>query len=183
MLKQGAKLLIESVSAVRPVDGDIDVMLANGTRLIARQVVIACGAWSKQLVAGLSDQVFLDTERGYNTTPPGGAFVLQRQLIFGEHGFVVAPLKNGIRIGGVVKLGGLDLPPNYARADAMLKKAASFMPGLKTEGGKKSPDIVYAFEHGHLGLTQSAATAWLVAELIAHEPLSIDIAPFAADRF
>ncbi|MGV8833636.1 MAG: NAD(P)/FAD-dependent oxidoreductase [Devosia sp.] len=203
VLKQGAKLVIDSVSAVQPVDDAIAVTLASGTRLSAKQVVIACGAWSKQLVAGLGDDVPLDTERGYNTTLPAGAFDLQRQLIFGGHGFVVTPLATGIRIGGAVELGGLDLPPNYARADAMLNKAASFMPGLKTEGGKQwmgfrpslpdslpvigrssaSPDIVYAFGHGHLGLTQSAATARLVADLIGNKTPAIDITPFAANRF
>ncbi|MBS3849858.1 FAD-binding oxidoreductase [Devosia sp. BSSL-BM10] len=203
VLAKGATLLTETVSSVKPGDNGIIVALGNGETMLARQVVIACGAWSKNLVAGLGDSVPLDTERGYNTTLPAGAFPLQRQLIFGGHGFVVTPLDNGIRIGGAVELGGLELPPNYARADAMLKKAASFMPGLKTDGGKQwmgfrpslpdslpvigrstaSPDIVYAFGHGHLGLTQSAATARLVADLISDKAPAIDITPFAADRF
>jgi len=203
VLAKGATLLTETVSSVKPGDDGIIVALGNGEMLLARQVVIACGAWSKNLVAGLGDSVPLDTERGYNTTLPAGAFPLQRQLIFGGHGFVVTPLDNGIRIGGAVELGGLELPPNYARADAMLKKAASFMPGLKTDGGKQwmgfrpslpdslpvigrstaSPDIVYAFGHGHLGLTQSAATARLIADLISDKAPAIDITPFAADRF
>lgn len=203
VLAKGATLLTETVSSVKPGDDGIIVALGNGETMLARQVVIACGAWSKNLVAGLGDSVPLDTERGYNTTLPAGAFPLQRQLIFGGHGFVVTPLDNGIRIGGAVELGGLELPPNYARADAMLKKAASFMPGLKTDGGKQwmgfrpslpdslpvigrstaSPDIVYAFGHGHLGLTQSAATARLIADLISDKAPAIDITPFAADRF
>ncbi len=203
VLAKGATLLTETVSSVKPGDDGIIVALGNGETMLVRQVVIACGAWSKNLVAGLGDSVPLDTERGYNTTLPAGAFPLQRQLIFGGHGFVVTPLDNGIRIGGAVELGGLELPPNYARADAMLKKAASFMPGLKTDGGKQwmgfrpslpdslpvigrstaSPDIVYAFGHGHLGLTQSAATARLVADLICDKAPAIDITPFAADRF
>ncbi|MCZ4346857.1 FAD-binding oxidoreductase [Devosia neptuniae] len=203
VLAKGATLLTETVSSVKPGDDGIIVALGNGETMLARQVVIACGAWSKNLVAGLGDSVPLDTERGYNTTLPADAFPLQRQLIFGGHGFVVTPLDNGIRIGGAVELGGLELPPNYARADAMLKKAASFMPGLKTDGGKQwmgfrpslpdslpvigrstaSPDIVYAFGHGHLGLTQSAATARLIADLISDKAPAIDITPFAADRF
>ncbi|MGV8855350.1 MAG: NAD(P)/FAD-dependent oxidoreductase [Devosia sp.] len=203
VLAKGATLLQHTVSTVKPGADGIAVTLGNGESLLARQVVIACGAWSKPLAAALGDNVPLDTERGYNTTLPVGAFALQRQLIFGGHGFVVTPLATGIRVGGAVELGGLALPPNYARADAMLKKAASFMPGLKTEGGKQwmgfrpslpdslpvigpssaSSDIVYAFGHGHLGLTQSAATGRLVADLIAKTKPTIDITPFAADRF
>jgi D-amino-acid dehydrogenase len=85
----------------------------------------------------------------------------------------------------------------------MLKKAKAFLPQLKTEGGKQwmgfrpslpdslpvispssaSPDIVYAFGHGHLGLTQAAATGRLVTELIQKARPSIDITPFRATRF
>jgi D-amino-acid dehydrogenase len=75
------------------------------------------------------------TERGYNTTLPKGAFDVKRQLIFGNHGFVITPLETGVRVGGAVELAGLDLPPNYARSKAMLDKAADFLPGLKTTGG------------------------------------------------
>ena len=203
VLAQGGTLLTETVEAVQPGADGITVRLGNGTEITARQVVIACGAWSKPLAAALGDSVPLDTERGYNTTLPAGAFALQRQLIFGGHGFVVTPLANGIRVGGAVELGGLNLPPNYARADAMLKKAASFMPGLKTESGRQwmgfrpslpdslpvigrasaSADVIYAFGHGHLGLTQLAATGRLVADFIANKPPAIDITPFAATRF
>jgi D-amino-acid dehydrogenase len=165
--------------------------------------VIAGGAWSKALAAPLGDRVPLETERGYNTTLPPGAFDLKRQLILGGHGFVITPLATGLRIGGAVELGGLELKPNYARADAMLKKAAIFLPGLKTEGGQQwmgfrpslpdslpvigaslaSPDIVYAFGHGHLGLTQSAATGRLVTDLLQKSTPAIDLTPFRPTRF
>ena len=115
----------------------------------------------------------------------------------------MTPLETGIRIGGAVELGGLKLSPNFKRADAMLKKAAMFMPGLVTSGGKQwmgfrpslpdslpaigfsraSRHIVYAFGHGHLGLTQSAGTGKLVAELLNGAPASLDLTPFSPQRF
>ena len=145
----------------------------------------------------------LETERGYNTTLPPGAFDLRRYLIFGEHGFVISPLSSGIRVGGAVELAGLDLPPNYKRSEAMLKKAAVFLPGLRTDGGtqwmgyrpslpdslpaigasRASGRIVYAFGHGHLGLTQSAGTGRLVADLVTGKEPAIDLAPFSPQRF
>ena len=81
--------------------------------------MVAGGAWSKRLTSPLGDDVPLETERGYNTTLPGYSFDLRRQLVFSGHGFVVTPLATGIRIGGAVELGGLSLPPNFKRADAM----------------------------------------------------------------
>ena len=43
--------------------------------------------------------------------------------------------------------------------------------------------VIYAFGHGHYGLTQAAATADLVAALLAQRAPSIDAAPYALTRF
>ena len=139
---------------------------------------VAAGAWSHLLARQLGEKIPLETERGYNTTLPSGAFDIKRQLIFSGHGFVVTPLATGIRVGGAVELGGLDRTPNYARSKAMLRRRNNSCPGSKTKGGRQwmgfrpslpdslpvvgrsrdHADVVYAFGHGHLGLTQSAAT-------------------------
>lgn len=197
--QRGGEVMIAEVTSVAPGG----LTLADGRTLNARKIVVAGGAWSKPLAAQLGDDIPLETERGYNTTLPPGSFDLKRQLTFGGHGFVITPLSSGIRIGGAVELGGLKLPPNFARADAMLQKARAFLPGLSTTGGRqwmgfrpslpdslpvigtsrRSPDIVYAFGHGHLGLTQSAATGKLVAELVTGAAPSIDLNPFSPQRF
>jgi D-amino-acid dehydrogenase len=199
----GAAIREQKVVSVKP-DGDgVRLALADGCTVSAKHAVIAAGAWSKRLTAPLGDPIPLETERGYNTTLPPGAFALQRQLIFGGHGFVITPLSTGIRVGGAVELGGLRLKPNFARADTMLAKAAQFLPGLKTDVGRQwmgfrpsMPDslpvigrsrasdrIVYAFGHGHLGLTQSAATGRLVADMIHGGEPAIDLKPFSPQRF
>lgn len=200
---RGAQFRKAEVNALRPMGDGVSVVLGDGTTLSAGKVVVASGAWSRSLTAPLGDLIPLDTERGYNTTLPAGAFELQRQLVFPGHGFVVTPLADGIRVGGAVELGGLKLPPNYKRADAMLSKAATFMPGLRTEGGRQwmgfrpslpdslpaigrsrpSTHILYAFGHGHLGLTQSAATGKLIAELMTGAAPSLDLTPFSPQRF
>lgn len=180
------------------------VRLADGAIREADRIVICAGAWSTRLINPVTRlRIPLDTERGYNTTLPPGAFDLKRQLIFGNHGFVMTPLETGVRVGGAVELGGLDLPPNYARSKSMLAKAASFLPGLKTGGGvewmgfrpsmpdslpvigalPEDPAVLLAFGNGHLGLTQSAAMGRLIADLVGNKTLSIDIAACRPDRF
>jgi D-amino-acid dehydrogenase len=47
---------------------------------------------------------------------------------------------------------------------------------------KPAADIVYAFGHGHLGLTQAAATASLIADLIVRRP-GTDITAFRPTWF
>jgi D-amino-acid dehydrogenase len=194
--------------------GGGEVVIAQATHLLPDgvdtsagamkgRVVLAAGAFSHHLARSAGVRIPLETERGYNTTLPSGAIDLRCQVTFGGHGFVISKLTSGIRIGGAVELGGLKLPPNYARADAMLTKAKRFMPGLDTSGGVQwmgfrpslpdslpaigplpgQPNTLCAFGHGHLGLTQSAGTAAIIADLLAGVAPAIDLSAFAPSRF
>lgn len=198
----GGRLERAEITALSPASDHVTVQ-AQGRTWRADQVVIAAGAFSHRIARTLGERIPLETERGYNTTLPVGAFDLRCQVTFGGHGFVVSALSTGIRVGGAVELGGLSLPPNFARSDAMLRKAAMFLPDLKTEGGVQwmgfrpsmpdslpvlgradaTPRVVYAFGHGHLGLTQSTGTARIVADLLTQSAPPIDISPFAPNRF
>ncbi|MCP1167760.1 FAD-binding oxidoreductase, partial [Limimaricola sp. ASW11-118] len=187
--------------------GEARALIPGGLRTEAGElrgrVVIAAGAFSHRLTRTAGIAIPLETERGYNTTLPEDAFDLRMQLTFGAHGFVVSKLASGLRVGGAVELGGLDLPPNWARADAMLQKAAAFLPGLRPQGGTRwmgfrpslpdslpaigllpgQDDVICAFGHGHLGLTQSVGTARIVADLLTGQAPQIDLTPFAPTRF
>lgn len=201
---KGAEFVRGNVGLVMPSkEGVVIIQLKQGRTITARQVVIAAGAWSHLLARQLGDNIPLETERGYNTTLPVDAFDVKRQLIFPGHGFVITPLETGLRIGGAVELGGLKLPPNYARSKAMLEKAKRFLPGLKTGGGrewmgfrpslpdslpvigrsKSSANVYYAFGHGHLGKTQAAGTARLIRDLVSGESPPLDLLPFSPQRF
>ena len=203
VIARGGALRTGEVKDIMPCAEGALITLADGSTITARTVVLAGGAWSKPLAARLGDPVPLETERGYNTTLPAQAFQLQRQLYFNDHAFVVTPLAEGIRVGGAVELGGLELAPNFRRSKALLAKAGRFLPELRTEGGREwmgfrpsmpdclpvigrssaSPSILYAFGHGHLGLTQSAATGRLVSDLAAGRATSLSTMPFSAARF
>ncbi|MBD9374726.1 FAD-dependent oxidoreductase [Rhizobium sp. ARZ01] len=191
------------VTAVRPAGDGVEILTADGSTRRAAKVVLSAGAFSHKIAKTLGESIPLETERGYNTTLPGDAFDLRTQVTFGGHGFVVTRLSTGIRVGGAVELGGLKLPPNYRRSEAMLKKAQTFLPGLKPQGGvqwmgfrpslpdslpaigraRATPRVIYAFGHGHLGLTQSAGTARIVADLLTGQTPAIDIASFSPQRF
>jgi D-amino-acid dehydrogenase len=198
-----AEIVTVTDAGERQPGADVSLGSRDGRRFTSGHVVIAAGAWSHLLAKQLGEAIPLETERGYNTTLPVGAFDLRRQLTFVGHGFVVSPLVTGLRVGGAVELAGLKRPPNYARSKAMLEKARQFLPGLKTEGGrewmgfrpslpdslpvigaaKRAPGVFYAFGHGHLGLTQAAATGRLVRDLVSARTPPIDLAPFSPRRF
>ncbi|GKX32521.1 MAG: D-amino-acid dehydrogenase [Rhizobiaceae bacterium MnEN-MB40S] len=200
---RGGKFAVAEATSVTADHETASIRCADGRVLVADKVVVCAGAWSRPLARSLGDRIPLETERGYNTTLPPDALDLRMQITFGGHGFVVTRLSSGIRVGGAVELGGLELPANMRRADILLNKAKDFLPGLRIGDGVQwmgfrpsLPDslpvigmargtnrVIYGFGHGHLGLTQSAGTASLITELALGEPASIDLTPFRADRF
>ncbi|MGL4310142.1 MAG: NAD(P)/FAD-dependent oxidoreductase [Paracoccaceae bacterium] len=199
---QGGAIIRADATALSPLPDGVRIHHSGGV-LQAEKVVLAAGAFSHRIAATLGERIPLETERGYNTTLPETAFDLRCQITFGGHGFVISRLSTGIRVGGAVELGGLDLPPNFKRSEAMLKKAMAFLPGLNPAGGvqwmgfrpslpdslpaiglaRATPRVVYAFGHGHVGLTQSAGTARIVADLLTGQQSAIDLAPFSPQRF
>ncbi len=201
---QGVRFIDDAVVAINTSANGIMVELERGDEALdTDHCVLAAGAWSRSLAAKLGDAIPLEAERGYNSTIPEPAISISSELIFGDHGFVATRLQCGLRIGGAAEFAGLDAPPNYGRARAMLQKAKRFLPGLHAENavywmgcrsatpdnrpviGRSSgdPRILYAFGHGHVGLTQAPGTARLIAELAAEREPSIDIKPYAPNRF
>lgn len=166
-------------------------------------VVVAAGAWSKPLAAALGERVPLDTERGYHTMLPRPGVMPRLPVYSADGGFVATPLEDGLRFAGTVELGGLEAPPNYARAEALLRRGRRMFPGLVEAGATewmgfrpsmpdslpviartgRHPNAYLAFGHGHLGLTLGAVTGRLVADLLAGRNTSIDMESFSCRRF
>jgi D-amino-acid dehydrogenase len=185
------------------VSGTPAVALTDGRRLSAAKLVVAAGAWSGALARGIGDPVLLESERGYNTTLPAPGVTLGQEVIFAERKFTATPLSCGLRIGGAAEFAGLSAPPNYRRSRALLTLARLYLPGLEAAGGTEwmghrpaTPDglpvigpsprhatVFYAFGHGHVGLTQSATTGRLIADLVAGRPPVVDMTPYSIARF
>ena len=203
LVTRGLKIINADVTQISVTGSQPTVTLSTGQSLSADKLVIAAGAWSGQLAKQLGDRVLLESERGYNTTLPRPGLSLQREVIFAERKFVATPLSCGLRIGGAAEFGGLNAAPNYKRSEALLKLARLYFPTIDTEDGQQwsghrptTPDslpvigpsqrsakILYAFGHGHLGLTQAATTGRLIADLLFDHPSVIDLAPLSAARF
>ena len=166
-------------------------------------VVITAGAFSRAFAENLGSKIPLDTERGYHVQMPNPGVEVRLPMLIPSQGFAVTPMAGGLRCAGTVELGGLDAPPNYARADVILKHAKDLLPGLEDSGVERwmghrpsipdslpvisaSPrfrNVFFGFGHGHLGLTLAAVTGRLIADLVAGREPGIDIGPFRADRF
>jgi glycine/D-amino acid oxidase-like deaminating enzyme len=203
----GGTVIAERAMKLIPREGGGYLVMTNIANRVADTVVVAAGAWSAQLLTPLGVRVPLETERGYHAviSDPGIAPRYPVMPSDGKMACVMTP--QGLRLAGQVELAGLDAAPNWKRAAVLRDYARSVFPGLPRElpeakvkvwmGHRPSTpdglpcigpasgcaDVVYAFGHGHVGLTAGAATARLVAELIGGRPSSIDLAPYAARRF
>jgi D-amino-acid dehydrogenase len=169
--------------------------------------VVAAGAWSRPLAAGLGDAVPLETERGYHIMIRHPEVMPRLPVADADGKFVGTPMETGLRFAGTVELAGLQAPPDWRRARILLEQGRRLLPGLKASypedelsvwmghrpslpdslpclgPSARSPDVIYAFGHGHVGMAASPMTGKLVADLVTGRAPSIDIAPFRAGRF
>ena len=175
--------------------------------LPADAAVVAAGIWSKELAAQLGNAAPLETERGYHLMIRDPEVMPRIPTADADGKFVATPMELGIRVAGTVELAGLKAPPNWDRARMLLRHVKRMFPALK-EGypderlttwmghrpslpdsmpvigrSRRSPDVIYAFGHGHIGMASGPMTGKVVAELISGQPTSADLAPFSPDRF
>ena len=180
-----------------------DVVLADGRRLGANEVVVCAGAHSVHLARLLGEPIPLETERGYHTQIMSPGISLKHSIIWPARAFMVTPTAGGIRIGGTVEMAGLDAPPDYRRSTITVKRAMQALPHLRCENftewmghrpafpdtvpvmsaSAKTKGIFFATGHGHLGLTYAATNARLMADLITCATPPIDMKPYRINRF
>lgn len=180
-----------------------EVVLKDGRRLAADEVVIAAGAFSHRLSALLGEPIPLETERGYHTQIMAPGIAMRHSIIWPARAFMVTPTAGGIRVGGTVEMAGLDAPPDYRRAKVTVRRAMTALPNLRAEGATewmghrpalpdtvpilsasvKTKGVYYATGHGHLGLTYAATTARLMGELVTGAKPSVDLHPYRINRF
>ncbi|HET6620969.1 MAG TPA: FAD-dependent oxidoreductase [Dongiaceae bacterium] len=177
--------------------------LGRNGRYAFDAVVVAAGAWSRALSAKLGENLPIETERGYHVTLPHAQKRPRMPLYSGDHSFAVTPLEIGLRFAGTVELGGLELPPNYQRAEVLIRHGRRMFGDLDETGrsdwmgfrpsmpdskpvidrGRKFDNTFFAFGHGHVGLTLGPITGKLIADLVSDRKPGIDLKPFAVDRF
>lgn len=171
--------------------------------LLAKEVIIACGAWSKMLAKNVGHKVPLETERGYHLMLPNPGTSLTRPVSSFERSFVMTPMQEGLRLAGTVELAGLKAKANYERANLLYGHAKTLIDEINDNNATqwmghrpslpdslpvidRSPNdnrILFAFGHQHLGLTQAAMTAELMSEIVLHKQHEVNMKPFSISRF
>lgn len=206
----GAKFQQFNVNHIEHSEKSVNV-IGDDKTLNFDHVIIATGAWSKQLLSPLGYQLPIEAERGYSIDLPESTTQprLTRPVASADRKFIITPMSHGLRLAGTVEFAGLKQKANMKRATMLYQHAKQLLtqiPPLEenAEGSKncwlgfrpslpdslpvigKAPNhqnITFALGHQHLGLTLGAITGKLVGQMMDQQPTEIDIKPFCISRF
>ncbi len=201
LANQGRSIKQRAV-AVEPNQDAVSIILDDDEKLTVDRVIIAAGAFSRQIKGSGAHLLPLDTERGYHVQYTGLQSLVNRSVSWNEAGFYAIPMDHCLRIVGTVEIAGYTEKKNRRNLNYLIRKGQEmfdlpeqpdqewlgFRPTLPDAlpalgYSPVSESIVFAFGHHHLGLTLAGITGKLIAELINDEPLSHDINPFDPQRF
>ncbi len=201
-LIKGGKFIQENITNLKQVDDSQTIIKSEKDKYIFEKIVIASGAFSKNLTDQLEENIPLDTERGYHVHFKGMEHLISRPVIFLDRGFGMTPMNQGLRAVGTVELGGLKNPPSKKRIDYLIRCAKELLPQLKKHDDEwlgfrptlpdflpilgpslKNKNIIYAFGHHHLGWTLGAITGKIISKIVAEEKTNLDLSPYSSKRF
>ena len=203
LLRNGAELIEARVHEIEMGPEGARALVTSRGRMEVDELVIAAGAWSKNLAEQVGHRVPLESQRGYHAMLANPSVTPVRNLSWTEKKFIATPMEEGVRFAGTVEIAGLDAPPDYSRADILLAHGRQMFRDLSGGGvtrwmghrpclpdsvpvigrSPKVRNVTFAFGHGHIGLITASTTGRLVSEIVAGKPPSIDPAPYRIDRF
>jgi D-amino-acid dehydrogenase len=189
--------------ALRRAGGRLAVVTAE-EELRPDRVVLAAGIWSSALARTAGVFLPLQAGKGYHVDLEPATGDPRVPVFMHEARVIATPLSDRLRLSGTFELAGLDLSINVRRVEAIRRAARRLLLGqgsrrvLEVWSGLRpcTPDglpvigvpagldgLVVATGHAMKGLALAPVTGRLVAELVAGEPPSHDLAPFRPDRF
>lgn len=205
--KEGVTLVQAKATTFRLADAHLQSVLTDQGEIVCDRAVITAGIASKELAYLLGDDVPLESERGYHVEIKNSNVQLQRPVMPSDGKMSNVMTAGGFRGSGQVELATVAAEPDWRRCDILLKHLMHAYPALKektndlvlarwyghrpsTPDGlpvisysSRTKDVVYAFGHGHVGLSAGPKTAQCVADLISDTPSVIDVSPFQVTRF
>ncbi len=202
-LKSGGNFYKEICKEIKFINGNWTVYL-NKNKEIFDEVVICTGPWSKDFLSNLGYKVPLAWERGYHHYFSTNKNIDLNPAIHDvDGGFVYSSNKNKIRVTSGVELNFREAAINEEQINDVVQKLKTILP-LKNKltitpwlGSRptiadslpmigkapKHKNLWFNFGHNHIGLSTSAGSGVVLADMIENKKTSINIDPFLPNRF
>ena len=197
--KNGGKILIGEVSKI---NGN-NVELKDGNILKAKNIVLATGAWSKNLATQLGHNIPLQAERGYHLSLKNASHMPPNTYLITDKKFGLTPMDGFLRCAGQSEFAPLEMPPNPKAIKNLRKFLFRFYPKLEYESetiwqgtrptlpdslpligrSSKNTSVIFAFGGQHLGLTMGPKVGKMVRDIIFERQSNINMKPYSSDRF
>jgi D-amino-acid dehydrogenase len=203
LVRMGGTFATGDATTLRQAGSGWSVSTSSGPARAA-EVVIALGPWSRAATERLGYRLPLFVKRGYHREyrQVEGAS-LNHPLLDAEVGYLLAPMRRGVRLTTGAEFAWLDAPRNTSQVDgdeAVARLiytlgerldaepwmgARPCTPDMKPIVGRapRHRNLWFAFGHAHHGLTLGAVTGRMLAEMMTDEAPFLNAAPFAAERF
>jgi len=193
------------VRALLPDAHGATVQLEDGSRRRGREVVVAMAAWTPALIRPLGLRLPIQPGKGYSITYGAQAGAPRRPLVLKDRQVFVTPWADGFRLGSTMEFSGQDRSLNPVRLAALERAAHEYLrqppdpaaeqerwygwrpmtwddlPALGPAPGH--PHLWLAAGHGMLGISMSAASGQLIADLVTGRAPAIDPTPYRVERF
>ena len=207
IVRHGGAIAQTEATGFRYRNGQLHSVVTTAGEIECSKAVIATGARAKALAHQAGDEVCLETERGYHAVISSTRVGPHTPTMLMDEKVIVTAMTTGLRIAGQVEIAALDDTPNWKRAEVLCQLLARAYPSLScvitpdqinvwmgrrpsTPDGlpcigraSRSPDIIHAYGHGHVGLAGSARTGRIVAQLLTNQSPEIELSPYSAQRF
>lgn len=201
--RQGGRILNGDAATLQRSGSGWRVMTSSGL-VQAQAAVIALGVWSGDLARKFGYRIPLVAKRGYHMHyASDGRAALSRPVVDIENGYVVAPMRRGLRLTTGVELACRDRPPSPVQLERAERVARPMFglgariddapwvgmrpctPDMRPVIGPadRHPGLWFAFGHAHHGLTLGPVTGRLLSELMDGEAGFTSPHPYRAARF
>lgn len=168
------------------------------------RMVLALGAWSPLWARQLGLRLPMQPGKGYSITSSVPACNPGVPIVCRERSVAITPWRNSYRVGSTMEFSGFDASLNRTRLEALVRGAGEYLhepigatrieewsgwrpmtvddlPIIGAAPGLKGCWL--ATGHGMLGMSMSAATGLLIADLVAGRKPEIDPSPYSPSRF
>ena len=197
--ENGGKILIGEVSKI---NGN-NVELKGGIILKAENIVLATGAWSKNLASQLGHNIPLQAERGYHLSLKNASHMPPNTYLITDKKFGLTPMDGFLRCAGQSEFAPLEMPPNPKAIKNLRKFLFRLYPKLEYETetiwqgtrptlpdslpvigrSSKNTSVIFAFGGQHLGLTMGPKVGKMVRDIIFERQSNVNMTPYSSDRF